>query len=68
MNQKNLATTSQYLHGRSPVGILSNGDREAEARTLAAMGSTIGFAYLIITPSIEPQTFNRVVNKQITKA
>jgi len=26
MNQKNPATTSQYLHGRSPVEILSNGD------------------------------------------
>ena len=33
MNQKNLATTSQYLHGRSPVGILSDVMGEAEART-----------------------------------
>ena len=27
-----------------------------------------GFAYLIITPRIESQTFNRVVNKRITKS
>ena len=34
MNQKNLATTSQYLHGRSPKwGILSDVMGEAEART-----------------------------------